>query len=514
MPRFGNGSNSNGQFWYGGSTNFPGFLYKKNSGCGGRRTTKFAAGGNITTNTVQNVNNKYKPGTSGVGASSTAVRRAKNRLATVCGPDNKCGVFYMYLGLYDNYTGNPNGYFPFPLPPQPPVTLPYEVTGNYRLTSNQYYNTILTFLGDGTFTLNQGPLNVNFIVVGGGGGGGGGGFAGGGAGGGGGGQVIQGSVVLGSSLYTINVGSGGSGGNGGTTYNGQIDSGGYPVVPTPSCTSQSDQDSSSFGFNGNTSYISDNTSTIIVEAIGGYGGQFGYFDPGGYGGASGNDPSGSKGGWGGGLYHCTTGTLDNNYIGQDGQTPGCGGGGSGYPYYIDQYYYSGGNGSSGPIISFYNGTTTTQYGAGGGGGESTFDNNLTGLLTIVNPVDPSNVGVGGLGGSGGGSAGGGRGGIPSAAGTNTTLQNPYATSGLPGTYGNIDINTSTVIDLSGNICYYGIGGSGSKGENGFGSGGGGGGGGPYLFSYPDGSGGFTLIASPGGQGGAGGSGTVILYFNI
>jgi len=51
MSRFGNGSNSNGQFWYGSTTNFPGFLYKKNVGVGGRRSTKFAAGGNSTTNT-------------------------------------------------------------------------------------------------------------------------------------------------------------------------------------------------------------------------------------------------------------------------------------------------------------------------------------------------------------------------------------------------------------------------------------------------------------------------------
>ena len=29
MSAFGSGSNSNGNFWYGNSTNFPGFLYKK-----------------------------------------------------------------------------------------------------------------------------------------------------------------------------------------------------------------------------------------------------------------------------------------------------------------------------------------------------------------------------------------------------------------------------------------------------------------------------------------------------
>jgi hypothetical protein len=83
MSRFGNGSNSNGQFWYGSTTNFPGFLYKKNVGVGGRRTTKFAAGGNTTCNTYQYLYNKYKPGLGGVGASSIANRRAKNRLASV-----------------------------------------------------------------------------------------------------------------------------------------------------------------------------------------------------------------------------------------------------------------------------------------------------------------------------------------------------------------------------------------------------------------------------------------------
>jgi hypothetical protein len=117
MSRFGNGSNSNGQFWYGSSTNFPGFLYKKNVGVGGRRSTKFAAGGNTTCNTPQYIYNKYTPGSGGVGASSTSNRRAKNRLATVCGGTNKCGQFYQYLGRYDKYTENPNGYFPYPLPP-------------------------------------------------------------------------------------------------------------------------------------------------------------------------------------------------------------------------------------------------------------------------------------------------------------------------------------------------------------------------------------------------------------
>ena len=122
MPRFkgfGSGSNSNGQFWYGSQLNFPGFLYKKNVGVGTRRSTQFAAGGNITTNQYTYLYNKYKPGAGGIGASSTAQRRAKNRLATSCSVAQNCGQFYNYLGLYDNYTGNPNGYFPYPPNPNP-----------------------------------------------------------------------------------------------------------------------------------------------------------------------------------------------------------------------------------------------------------------------------------------------------------------------------------------------------------------------------------------------------------
>lgn len=104
-----------GQFWYGNSTNFPGFLYKKNVGVGGRRSTKFGAGGNIYCNKSRHIFNKYKPGVNGVGASTIANRRAKNRLASVCGGRNsQCGPFYQYLGRYNNYTENPNGYFPYP----------------------------------------------------------------------------------------------------------------------------------------------------------------------------------------------------------------------------------------------------------------------------------------------------------------------------------------------------------------------------------------------------------------
>lgn len=106
---FRTGSISYGQFWYGGNT-FPGFLYKKNVGVGGRRSTKFIPGGSATTNAQTDIWNKYKPGTGGVGASSISNRRAKNRLATICG-NNSCFPCYMTLGQYNNYTNNPNGYY-------------------------------------------------------------------------------------------------------------------------------------------------------------------------------------------------------------------------------------------------------------------------------------------------------------------------------------------------------------------------------------------------------------------
>jgi hypothetical protein len=114
MSAFGTGSNSNGNFWYGNSTNFPGFLFKKNVGVGGRRSTKMGPGGNITCNSATDLYNKYKPGTGGVGASSIANRRAKNRLATVCNGTNNCFSCHSSLGQYSNYTHNPNGFVPCP----------------------------------------------------------------------------------------------------------------------------------------------------------------------------------------------------------------------------------------------------------------------------------------------------------------------------------------------------------------------------------------------------------------
>lgn len=98
MAPFGKVSNMNGQFWYGSQINFPGFLYKKNVGVGVRRSTRFVPGGTITCNASSYSYNKFRPG-SGVGASSIAVRRAKNIHATICsGVNSQCGAFFNALG--------------------------------------------------------------------------------------------------------------------------------------------------------------------------------------------------------------------------------------------------------------------------------------------------------------------------------------------------------------------------------------------------------------------------------
>jgi hypothetical protein len=120
-------SGGGGAFWFGRE----GFLFKSKGGGGARRSTKMAPGGNTTCNGPSYIYNKFKPGGGGVGASSVANRRAKNRLATVCS-GQKCFPCYPTLGQYSNYTHNPNGYVPCPAPTttNPPVAITYSVTYN------------------------------------------------------------------------------------------------------------------------------------------------------------------------------------------------------------------------------------------------------------------------------------------------------------------------------------------------------------------------------------------------
>lgn len=93
---FRTGSNSYGQFWFGGNS-FPGFIYKRNLGAGARRSTQLTPGGTLITNQPNEFWNKYTPG-SGVGGSSIATRRSKMIRATSCQPGQQCGKFYTELG--------------------------------------------------------------------------------------------------------------------------------------------------------------------------------------------------------------------------------------------------------------------------------------------------------------------------------------------------------------------------------------------------------------------------------
>lgn len=109
--RYRAGSNSYGQFWFGGNT-FPGFLFKKNVGVASRRSTQFTPGGNTICNQPTNLWNKYISG-AGVGASNTSNRRAKLINATSCNDQQQCGRFYTELGQnqirpsqYTNYHSN------------------------------------------------------------------------------------------------------------------------------------------------------------------------------------------------------------------------------------------------------------------------------------------------------------------------------------------------------------------------------------------------------------------------
>jgi hypothetical protein len=166
---FGSGP-SNGQFWFGGSS-FPGFLYKKNVGVGGRRSTKMNPGGNITCNSATYLYNKYTPGASGIGASSMSNRRAKNRLATVCrsgdGSNTKnCFPCQPSLGQYSNYTHNPNGFVPC-LPIEKPIASPvFELTGEYTyLPSEPGFNTVIEITGPSIFNLYKQIYTYTLVYV-------------------------------------------------------------------------------------------------------------------------------------------------------------------------------------------------------------------------------------------------------------------------------------------------------------------------------------------------------------
>ncbi len=61
------------------------FYFAAQRRMGGAQCTRMGAGGSAGCNRANlGLDNKYRPGANGVGALSASVRRAKNRLATVC----------------------------------------------------------------------------------------------------------------------------------------------------------------------------------------------------------------------------------------------------------------------------------------------------------------------------------------------------------------------------------------------------------------------------------------------
>ena len=214
----------------------------------------------------------------------------------------------------------------------------YSLTGTYSITSDSNYNTIITFTGNGTFTITKqnNVIPINYIVVGGGGGGGGGDIASNpGAGGGGGGGVTIGVFNSSVVTYVMTVGAGGLGGDA------------QGVFGTPA---------SQNGTNGSPSQISGGI-TISVN-----GGSYGFASSNlGDGGDSGNVGS--------------TGGAGNNsispYTGGDGTNGGGGGGGGFYDTVVPQYTPgAGGNGSQSSTSVYSYGTS---FGAGGGGGSGRYN---------------------------------------------------------------------------------------------------------------------------------------------
>jgi hypothetical protein len=142
----GNGSNSYGQFWFGGS-NFPGFLYKKNTGVGGRKNPKYG----LICNKPTTLWNSYTPG-SGVGATSVSTRRSKMIKSTMCSTGSGCTKVHLNLGVHNN---NSLGYYQYPRIPR------YEVYGTYTyLPAEAGFNTVIRFTGISTIIINYSPLTI------------------------------------------------------------------------------------------------------------------------------------------------------------------------------------------------------------------------------------------------------------------------------------------------------------------------------------------------------------------
>jgi hypothetical protein len=123
------------------------------------------------------LNNKYRPGSGGVGASNISNRRAKNRLATLCnGEASRCEAFYNVLGLYNTlglYARNPNGYVPYSSRPSAPTLTSLtpstgELTLNFTLGSDggSAITDIEYSTDNGTTWTSSGQTTSPFVITG------------------------------------------------------------------------------------------------------------------------------------------------------------------------------------------------------------------------------------------------------------------------------------------------------------------------------------------------------------
>jgi hypothetical protein len=282
------------------------------------------------------------------------------------------------LNIYDSYIIDPSGVLfgnsfcginNYVNLMTPINNITYDLSGNYIISSNSDYNTIITFIGNGTFTLTSGKLSMDILSVGGGGGGGSGGSNASSGGGGGGGEVKKGSYYLNviDTMY-ITIGNGGNGGLTDTSLN--------PLNYS--------------GQNGQNTTITYNSLSIVAKA--GFGGIKSSSLNGGNGGSSGSNGTGGLGS----FSPVTLPTIGIN---------GGGGGGGGY------FALNGANGSMTTANGFLN---IQNYGAGGGGGAG--DGAVTGGAggniyagnggRCINPSNPSNNGSSAIANYGGGGGGG------------------------------------------------------------------------------------------------------------
>ena len=235
----------------------------------------------------------------------------------------------------------------------------YNVTGTYTTTSDQSYNTILTFTsGSGTIQFVNVTSTVNCVVIGGGAGGtsgndspgiSGGGNGGSGGRGGGGGQTVT-SILnyVKGVTYSITVGSGGSKGfwNLGIRY--AATAGNPSNIDTIVATGGTINTGNGTGGSAGTSGKNGGNGTNN-DGAGGGGGYVGIPVTGSGSGGNGGPNGGGNGGNGGiGNSAGVNGSPGTANTGGGGG----GGGGSGYP--LMYAAASGGNGGSGVVIVKFN----------------------------------------------------------------------------------------------------------------------------------------------------------------